>query len=74
MTVIFQQCHLGCREARSESLKHQRIALHRGVEVAEGDLAVLVVIHLLHRHLDQVLRKKKQWFYRPPTQLVYVPG
>ena len=42
-------------EARPEGLQHQRVIPHRGFEVGEGDPTVLVVVHLLEGHLDEVL-------------------
>ena len=42
-------------QARTEGLQHQDVVLDGLGEVLVRDLAVLVVVHLLERHLDEVL-------------------
>ena len=47
--------HLSCWKAGAKCLQHQRIVLNTDLKILEGDFPVLVIVHLLHGHLDQVL-------------------
>ena len=52
-TLIWK--HLSSWKTGTKGLEHQRIVSHTDLKILKGHFAILVVVHLLHGHLDQVL-------------------
>ena len=47
--------YLSSWKTGAKCLQHQWIVLDTNLKILEGDFPILVVVHLLHGHLDQVL-------------------
>ena len=62
------ESHLSCWKTGAECLQHQGIVPDANLKILKGDFPVLVVVHLLHGHLNQVLDPLVRLLLNPRTE------